>query len=109
MKNKYKLILVATVAIIASAFTVDHLSEKEIFMRQQTLTRKNSFIADKMPVYEIDTNTNSDITYIRYKSGDDFVFIAKYNESGLTTIHEKAYDTWANRETATYIPYNSQP
>jgi len=65
----------------------------------------SSDVAKGMGAYQIDTAT-ANTTFIRYKAGDEEVFIKKiYIDGDLTTI-TKTFDLWANRGTATYIGIN---
>jgi hypothetical protein len=55
--------------------------------------------------YQVD-EADASTTYIRYESGSGDVWLKKISVSGTVTTIEAAYDTWANRTTATYAPIN---
>lgn len=59
----------------------------------------------KFSPYQID-NADSTTAYIRYQSGTGVVYLKKWSVSSTITTIEYAYDTWANRATATYAAIN---
>jgi hypothetical protein len=59
-------------------------------------------ITTDTPVYEWDTTTTPNTTYIRYESGTAIQYIEKVTG----TTFSKTYALWANRATATYTPIN---
>jgi hypothetical protein len=65
-----------------------------------TLQKDNVFSLRMRP-YLID-EPDSDTTYICWQSGSDAVFLLKIATSGTVTTTSYAYDTWANRATASY-------
>ena len=56
-------------------------------------------ITTEIPVYEWDSTTTANTTYMRYENTTAVQFLQR-----VTTKNEKAFDTWANRVTASYIP-----
>ena len=68
--------------------------------------QKDNIFSIGMPAYQIEA-ASATVTYIRWQSSStDDIFIKKISVSGDITTIEYAYDTWANRATATYTAIN---
>ena len=65
-------------------------------------TMNNGAVIDTdTPAVEWDEDSTPATTYLRYETTTDSQYIER-----STTKLEKAFDTWANRTTATYAPIN---
>lgn len=101
--NKTIIFSIFTIAISITIYAVNinDTQSKRTFMQAQD----SSDVAKGMGAYQIDTAT-ANTTLIRYKAGDEKVFIKKiYVDGNLTTI-TKAFALWENRGIATYIGIN---
>ncbi len=67
--------------------------------------QKDNVFQMRLNAYKID-EASSTVTYICYQSGSGEIFIKKVSVSGNVTTIEYAYDTWANRATASYSAIN---
>lgn len=79
------------------------------FMAKQA----SQYVAQSMMAYQqyIDEGVaGTTIVYNRYKSGLGSVFIYRQTvvetPTSTSVSNEKTVDTWANKETATYTPFN---
>ncbi len=64
------------------------------------------WITNESPIYHIDYSTTADTEYVRWlDSGTDKTVIMSVFDDGTEAIFTYAYDTWANRATATYSAF----
>ena len=66
---------------------------------------QDSFFSMDTRPYKID-EPDADTAYMCWESGSGVIFIMKISVSGTVTTTEYAYDTWANRATASYTAIN---
>lgn len=64
-------------------------------------SRPLTMVKEQIP-YQVDSNT-SGIVYQRFQSGTGKVLILRITTATNVITYEKAFDTWANRATATYV------
>ena len=96
-----KMIVFITVALLA----ICTYATNELYNRSVSKAQDDSIWHQNLVVYQVD-EPDANTSYIRYISGSDVVWIKKISVSGTVTTIEKAYDTWANRTTASYSAIN---
>ena len=105
-KNKLSLSIILLVAMfwgvkLCAESLVDSSTQKSF------ISGNNQYYnaTQQMGFYMCDTNTTG-TTYLCYSSAETKM-IEKIEVVGKVTYHTKAFDTWANKGTATYIPWNN--
>jgi hypothetical protein len=63
------------------------------------------FINNDTPVCELDTQTTSGVTYIRWQNSTEDIFIKAVDETGSTIVIGFAKGAWADRASLTYLGY----
>lgn len=102
--EKYGPAIVATLIVTAGliiAASINDIDEQKKFIGGYGYPQ----VATATQFYEIDA-ASATVTYFRYSGTADKTFIKKISVSGNITSQLKAFDTWANRATATYTPIN---
>ncbi len=95
--------LIAFVTIVLLA--IGAYATNELYNRSLSKLQDDSIWHQNLVAYQVD-EPDASTTYIRYISGSGDVWIKKISISGTVTTIETAYDTWANRTTASYSAIN---
>lgn len=105
MKNTFVKTMAVLLLLVIAVFAVSAVSQLRNKYKNAYADEQYKRLLQAYIVYEM-----NDVTYTCYESGTGSIFIERKTVTptggGNQEVYEKAYDTWANRFSASYVPIN---